>query len=353
MLSIAVSYRWILDARGSPWHVRVAKREISRVPSIRILFGRLEVIDAQVHLWERDHPARPWVTDVARPPNPAALQRFRSREMTPETMLAEMATVGVDAAIVVSPSTTYRFDCSYALEAAQSYPDKFGVVGPIDPIGPDVASQIRNWRHQPGALGLRILIQGRHEGRRLRAGRYSAFLSAAERDGVPVCISAPGRFADIAWVARAHPDLQLVVDHMGLPSTQDADQLRQLPRLLALAKLPNVAIKLTAVPIHSREDPPFRDLWPPLHRVIDTFGLHRLMWGSDWTRVTGVLTYQQGLDYLTETSELSPSDKERLLGKTLREIFRWVPEHQPQSPTMRVALRRPAHNRPPRRSFHS
>ena len=59
--------------------------------------------------------------------------------------------------------------------------------------------------------------------------------------------------------------------------TPDPEAFQRLPELLALARYPNVAAKISAVPALSRQKYPFADLWPCLHRVVDEFGPDRLM----------------------------------------------------------------------------
>jgi predicted TIM-barrel fold metal-dependent hydrolase len=68
-------------------------------------------IDAQVHAYERDHPGRPWAGVLAGPP-----------EVTGDDMVAAMAAVGVDGAVLVSPFTMYGYDASYALTVHQQHP---------------------------------------------------------------------------------------------------------------------------------------------------------------------------------------------------------------------------------------
>ena len=76
-------------------------------------------------------------------------------------------------------------------------------------------------------------------------------------------------------------------------------------------------------PTLSKESYPFADVWPALHRVLDAFGLDRVMWGTDFTRVLEVLTYADDVNYVLESSELSDSDRERFMGGTLRTIYGW------------------------------
>jgi homoaconitase/3-isopropylmalate dehydratase large subunit len=54
---------------------------------------------------------------------------------------------------------------------------------------------------------------------------------------------------------------------------------------------------------------PYDDIWDPVLRIIDAFGLDRCMWGTDWTRAIGMLTYEQGVAPFRDTKRLSESDK--------------------------------------------
>ena len=50
------------------------------------------------------------------------------------------------------------------------------------------------------------------------------------------------------------------------------------------------------------------------------------MWGTDWTRAVGLLTYQQGVDAFRDTDRLSDSDKRTLLGGALQRVYKWSPK---------------------------
>jgi len=78
-----------------------------------------------------------------------------------------------------------------------------------------------------------------------------------------------------------------------------------LPKLLALAAHDNVAVKISDACTLSREPFPYKDLWDPLGRVFDAFSFDRGMWGTDWTRAVGLLTYKQGIEAFRVTDRLS------------------------------------------------
>ena len=104
-------------------------------------------IDAQVHAYERNHPARPWHAVLTGPP-----------EVTGDQMIAAMDAVGVDGAILVSAFTMYRYDASYAVAVQKRHPDRFAVVKPVDPANPAVAEIIADWKRTPGAVAARMLL---------------------------------------------------------------------------------------------------------------------------------------------------------------------------------------------------
>src|SRR5215467_6260695 len=95
-------------------------------------------IDAQVHAYERNHPGRPWVDVLRGPP-----------EVTGDQMVAAMDAVGVDAAILVSPFSLYRYDASYARDVQARYSDRFALVKPVNPSDPAVAETIAEWAALP------------------------------------------------------------------------------------------------------------------------------------------------------------------------------------------------------------
>ena len=48
------------------------------------------------------------------------------------------------------------------------------------------------------------------------------------------------------------------------------------------------------------------------------------MWGTNWTRTIGVLTYEQGVaPFRDDTKHLSANDKAALMGGTLQKVYKW------------------------------
>ena len=152
-------------------------------------------------------------------------------------------------------------------------------------------------------------------------------LAAGARHGLPVNILCWGRLAQARALAARNPDTAIVIDHLGLQQPFEppppAQPFADLSKVLEVASQPNVAIKITGACTLSREAYPFKDIWDPLARIFDAFGIERCMWGTDWTRAVKLLTYEQGVDAFRNTDRLSDSDKRTLMGGTLQRVYKW------------------------------
>ncbi len=274
-------------------------------------------IDAQVHAYERDHPGRPWAAVLHGPP-----------EVTGDDMVAAMDAVGVDGALLVSPFTMYGYDASYALEVYAAHPGRFGLIKPVDPSDPKVADTVADWASTNGAVGVRIMLNRGVSADAADPG-INRVLAAAARHALPVNLLCWGRLAQAEELAARNPDTSIVIDHLGLQQPFEppapAEPFADLPKLLALAARDNIAVKITGACTLSHQAFPYDDLWDPLGRIFDAFGLDRCMWGTDWTRAVALLTYGQGVEAFRMTDRLSDSDRAALMGGTLQRVYKWSP----------------------------
>lgn len=276
------------------------------------------IIDAQVHAYERNRPERPWVGRLAGP-----------AEVTGDAMVRAMDDVGVDGAILVSPWTMYRYDASYALDVQRAHPGRFALVRPFDPEASDIHAQLADWAAQPGAVGARLMLaRGGPLGADHRG--VAAIATEAGRLGLPLNVLCWGMLDVTDQLAAEHPETRIVIDHLGLQQPfhppAPPEPWAELPRVLELARHPNVAIKVSGACTLSHEPFPYADIWEPLGRLFDAYGIDRCMWGTDWTRATHLLTYRQAVEAFTLGDRLSDDERARLMGGTLTEVYGWAPD---------------------------
>ena len=275
----------------------------------------MPTLDSQVHAYERNHPGRPWVGTLHGP-----------AEVTGDQMVAAMDAVGVDGAVLVSPFSMYRYDATYAQEVYAAHPSRFRLVKPVDPTDPAVADTIADWASTKGTVGVRVMLRDELSADPADPG-INRVLTAAARHSLPVNLLCWGRLEQAAQLAARNSNTQLVIDHVGLQQPFEppppAQPFAELPKVLALAAHPNIAIKISGACTLSHEPFPYKDIWDPLARIFDAFGFDRCMWGTDWTRAVALLTYKQGVEAFRVTDRLSDSDRAALMGETLARVYNW------------------------------
>ena len=273
-------------------------------------------IDCQVHCYQRNHAERPWLGFLTGPD-----------EVTGDDMVSAMDAVGVAGAILISPFSLYGYDAGYALEVYDQHPGRFGLVRPFDPQSASIADDVAQWTATPGVVGCRVM---------LGAGEYepnhpglNAIFAAASRANVPVNVMAAGKLPLLRELARRNPDTAVIIDHLGLAQPFEppppAEPFADLPNVLSLAELDNVTIKISGAGTLSHQPFPYPDIWEPLGRIFDAYGLERCMWGTDWTPAVKLLTYEQGVEAFRVSDRLSDADRAVLMGGTLSRVYNWSP----------------------------
>jgi L-fuconolactonase len=284
----------------------------------------VEIIDAQIH---DPRPAKP--LDAAYPEEVHL-------DMSCELAREAMDSVGVDIALISSRPAV----CDHFIER---YPDRFAGSPYWDSSTQDVEDTVAAYRQRPGMLATRVLIMdhpSEEPSADFTSGRLEPLFTTAEQHQLPLFAMTMGISDLLAPVARKHPELTLIVDHLGIsspPWMRNPDPWTELPSVLALAHYPNVAVKVSGAVALSRTPYPHSDLWPHLHQLLDAFGPERLMWGSDFTRLrcipgtnqrgpreNWVGLYSDCVNFLRDSTEISETDKQMIFAGTIRRLLRWT-----------------------------
>ena len=234
-------------------------------------------------------------TDVARYPREplggSQSDWSRERPVSAEAMIAAMDEAGVARSALVQASTCYGYDNSCLADAVAAYPDRFAGVFSVDVFRPDARERIAYWMSR-GLMGLRVFIAGHTmaaKDARLDDPRsFPAWELAAER-AIPVCVQlrAAGLPQLEAVVAR-FPRVRILLDHMARPLVDDGPPYAQAQSLFALARHPNVFLKLTT---HNLREAKKGKATPEsfFARVVAEFGASRVAWGSNYPASEGTL----------------------------------------------------------------
>ena len=250
--------------------------------------------------------------------------------VTGDEMVKAMDKVGVDGAIFISAFSLYQFDSSYAVEVQRAHPGRLALVKPVDPDNPAVADVIADWKKTPGTVGIRIMMT-KDLGRDPNHPGLDRIAREAVRHDLPLNIFCSGNLDAGKALIDRNPETRFIIDHLGImqPRTPDAlapQPWADLPQVLELARRPNAVIKVSGACTLAREPYPFPDIWEPLARLFDAWGIHRCLWGTDWTRAFAVVNYEQAVEPFRLTEKLSKDEKAMLMGGACAKAYRWTPQ---------------------------
>jgi predicted TIM-barrel fold metal-dependent hydrolase len=130
----------------------------------------------------------------------------------------------------------------------------------------------------------------------------------------------PGQMKQAALLAAKHPEVPVILNHMGMPVDDDRTQWRE--GLLALAALPHVAVKISGMGFVDRQwtSGSMRAL---ILQVIETFSPERCAFASDFPTDKLFNSYGQALGAYDEiTHDFSASEREALFAGTAERIYR-------------------------------
>jgi L-fuconolactonase len=242
-------------------------------------------IDAHQHYWrmgEADQSA--WRT---------AAHGAIARDYGPEDLAPDLARCGVDATVLMQ-SVDEAAENDRLAAYARETPSVAGVVGWLPVQDPAAArreldrADTRQWR------GVRTLI-GREPLEWLAQPDVLALFRDLAAQGLvwDVVPITPEQVAAVLRLARAVPDLRLVVDHLARPPLDTGGWEPWAGQVAELASCRGVALKisvgvdaLTAWPAWQPEV-----LRPYVAHVLDQFGPGRLMLASNWPVVLLRATY--------------------------------------------------------------
>ncbi len=279
----------------------------------------MTIIDSQVHIWPPETAEKPYAREDASAPH-------RPVPLGHDELLREMDNAGVARCVLVPPTwEDDRNDTS--LEAARLHPDRFRVMGKIKITAPQSRALMATWMNQSHMLGIRLVFNRGRSKDWLTDGTADWFWDAAERYDVPVMAFAPNAVPKLDEIAERHPGLRMIIDHMGLSSALRGKALRDaVDNVVKLARLANVAVKVSALPCYVDEPYPFPTIHPLVRRVVDAFGPQRCFWGTDLSHLP--CPYKQVVTLFTEEMKsLTSNELEWIMGRGIAEWLNWPLPH--------------------------
>jgi predicted TIM-barrel fold metal-dependent hydrolase len=275
----------------------------------------MTIVDSHLHVWSDNPEVYPWDTRFMPPPQIPA---------TAEMLLEEMEAAGVDKAVLVQPSH-YAYDNTYLAHCLKRYPGRFAGVALLDPLDPQAPQLLERLYLQDGIQGMRLYPIRDLNSTWLSDPATFPLWEKADELGVPfICFIVPQQMPMLEVMLARFPDVKVVIDHMGRPSPDEAPPYPLFRAVVRAGFHPNAYVKVSALPVTSREEYPHRDAFRFVRMLYGSFGAQRMMWATDFPHILGQCGYRKALELVqTEIPFFTPEDREWILGRTALSVWRF------------------------------
>lgn len=266
------------------------------------------VIDAHVHLWEKQHgmvDGRP-VFGVGngksdfggeiRQMMPPFMEDDRN---TAERLIANMDYACVNGCVVTQEYIDGNQD-EYLLTVKAKYPDRIKICSLYEEKEDFLLDGVDGVKICAGRLADRNLTKLLPVFRKTeRAGK---FISVDLADG-------DEQVEAMEYLIAQCPDLKIAIGHFGMVTTKGWQ------KQIALAKYKNVFIESGGLTwLFHKEFYPYPSAIDAILEARDICGIDKLMWGSDYPRTMTDITYKMAVRFIAESKKLSENEKQAFLG---------------------------------------
>jgi L-fuconolactonase len=244
-------------------------------------------------------------------------------DMSGETMLDLMGEAGIDRAMLVQAHSAYEYDNNYVADVAMIHPEHFISVCIVDPTQPDAPERLSYWVKDRKVRGLRLFPAAEREPYWLDDPSTFPLWECAAALSIPVCVCLRSRqLARLRTVIERYPQVRVALDHLGAPRLDDGPPFKNAASLFDLVELPNVYLKFSSVNLYAAA----RDKSTPkdfFRSLLEVFGAHRVMWGSNFPNTYDRSLKQQLALALSELSFVPEADRQWLFADTARLFWQW------------------------------
>lgn len=264
-------------------------------------------IDSHQHFWIYDPKVHSWMNGDMK----IIKRDFLPRELSPLLDAEQM-----DGCVAVQASQS-ESENTFLISLAEQHDFIKGIVGWVDLRSKNLAERLEYYTMYPKIKGFRHIIQDEPDIDFMLRPTFLNGISKLQEFGFTYDILIfPEHLPNAYTFAKSFPNQLFVIDHLAKPNIKRRETESWRKGLEKIASLENVHCKIsgmvTEADWNSWEK---REFEPYIETALETFGIDRLMYGSDWPVCTLAATYGDAFwiveDYF---SGFSKSEQEKLFG---------------------------------------
>ncbi|MGN6209265.1 amidohydrolase family protein [Asticcacaulis sp.] len=288
-------------------------------------------LDAHVHLWQLDRLRYPWLTPPFADDGPNGSVEPIAADYTLADYFRDASGYPVEKLVHIDAGA-HPGDALAETKWLQSLADEGGQPAAIIAFAalndPDVERLLAAHAEHRNVRGIRHIINWHANPKRTYTPRnlldddaFARGYALLGKYNLSFDLQIyPNQMQQAASLAARHPDVPVILNHMGMPVDADLTEWRE--GLQALAALPHAAVKISGMGFVDRQWTT-ASMRPMILQVIETFGPERCAFASDFPTDKLFNSYGKALDaYDVITKDFSADERDALFAGTAERIYR-------------------------------
>jgi len=230
-------------------------------------------LDAHQHFWKFDSAEYPWIL----PDWPIR------RDFLPDDLWPLLGQCGIEGCIAVEARQSLK-ETHWLLDLAKQHPFIKGVVGWVDLRARTLEEDLHQLAKDSNLVGVRHVLQDEPDDRFMLRPEFMRGIGMLAQFHLTYDILiTPRQLPAAVELVKSFPNQPFVIDHLAKPFIRQGTLSPWSEQIREIAKSPNVFCKISGM-VTEADWALWKatDFEPYLDVVFDSFGVDRLMFGSDW-----------------------------------------------------------------------
>ena len=271
-------------------------------------------VDAHHHVWSLARGDYGWLT-----PDLAPIYRdFSLADMAP---LADAA--GITNSVLVQAAPTVA-ETRYLLDIASASGGRVGgVVGWVDLAASDAVTTLESFASNRLFKSVRPMLQDLPEVDWILRPRVQATVAHLPALGIRFdALVKPAQLSSLLKMLDRNPELDVAIDHGAKPDIERGAWEPWASLMRAAAAHRRVHCKLSGLVTEAGSQWTVDTLRPYVDHLVECFGAHRLLWGSDWPVVELGGGYRRWRDATSVLlAPFGATERDTILGDNARRFY--------------------------------
>lgn len=272
-------------------------------------------IDSHQHFWIFDKERDSWINDE---------MQVIQRNFMPTDLAPLLRESDIDGVVAVQASQSDE-ETQFLIDLSTVYAMIKGIVGWIDLQADDIEEKLKRYKDVKVVKGFRHIVEGEKDPDFLI---QSAFLNGLEKlteNGYTYdLLIRPRHYASTLACVKANPDQVFILDHMAKPSIKTKEFDEWAVFISQLSSFTNVNCKISGLVTEADWDSwKKEDYVMYVDHVLASFGIDRVMYGSDWPVCLLASSYDEWVNLIESlTEQLSVDEKKAFFGGNAARIYK-------------------------------